>query len=38
LQATLDIAKQIQLRATYGTQLQHANDTSSLLLAASFRY
>ena len=38
LQATLDIAKQIQLRATYGTQLQNANDTSSLLLAASFRY
>ena len=38
LQATLDVAKQIQLRATYGTQLQNVNDTSSLLLLATFRY
>lgn len=38
LQASLDIARQIQLRATFGTQLQNANDTSTLLLAANFRY
>ena len=38
LQATMDVAKQVQLRATYGTQLQNINNTSSLLLMATFRY
>jgi hypothetical protein len=34
----MDVAKQIQLRATYGTQLQNINNSSSLLLLATFRY
>ncbi|AOW12669.1 hypothetical protein LPB72_16715 [Hydrogenophaga crassostreae] len=38
LQATLDVAKQVQLRATYGTQLQNTKDTSNVMLLASFRY
>jgi hypothetical protein len=38
LRATLDVARQVQLRATYGTQLQHVNDTSSLMLLANVSY
>lgn len=38
LQATLDVAKLVQFRATVGTRLQDVNNTSSLMLQAHFRY
>ncbi len=38
LQASLDVAKRVQLSATYGTQLQKVSDTSSVMLMANVRY
>ena len=38
LQASLDLAKQVQLKATYGAQLQDVKSTSSLALLAHFHY
>ncbi len=38
LQASLELAKQVRLQATYGTQLQDVKNTSSLALLANFSY
>jgi lysophospholipase L1-like esterase len=38
LQASLDVAKRVQLSATYGAQLQKVSDTSSVMLMANVRY
>jgi hypothetical protein len=38
LQAALNLAKNLQVTATYGTQLQDTRNTSSLMLKANIRY